>query len=240
MKIRRFRLGHLTNEEWFYFMFIVKGLIETYTPAALGVERLYERFADCCNKASESIEYIRKSFYTKEIKAADKLRNRMFRGLAKTVKAALLHYEASVQAAAVRVAIVLDHYRRLPYFDFAAKSAGINLLLSLLTAEYSADIALLGINGWIERLRDSNLAFIKLYGNRSDERAGKTPLRFKDVRKETDPIYRAIIEYVEARILLEGVESFESFVRDLNFHAESCALTLAQRKGRSKSRRAKK
>jgi hypothetical protein len=224
-------------------MFIVKGLIETYTPAALGVERLYELFADCCNKASESAAYIRKSFYTKQVEAADKLRNKMLRGLAKTVKAALLHYEASVQAAAVRVAIVLNYSGRLTHVDFAAKSGSINHLLGLLTGEYAADAALLEINGWIERLRDSNRAFIKLYGTRNDESADKTPLRFKDVRKETDPIYRAIIEYVEAEILLEGSESLESlksFVRDLNVHADSCALTLAQRKGRSKSRRAKK
>jgi hypothetical protein len=238
MKIRRFHLEHLTNGEWFYFILFVKNLIETCTPSSLGIEPLYGRFVERCAKASEAIGKIRKSYYTREIAAADKLRNRLFRGLVRIVAALLLHFDGNIQCAARRIKVVLDHYGYLYKANYVAKSAGIDKLCHQLTVEHADDVALLDIGQWIVHLQAASNNFSDLLQSRFDENiTTRNKPRFRNVRRETDPVYRDIIDHIEAGILIKGEESFAYFVEKLNPLAESYANSLALRKGHSQSNR---
>jgi hypothetical protein len=50
----------------------------------------------------------------------------------------------------------------------------------------------------------------------NEKLSGKTPLRPKDARRETDEAYKNMIETLDGLIHLEGIEEYAGFVSELN------------------------
>lgn len=234
MRIKKINLPNLRNEEHFQFYTDFKSLVEANDPISLGIEVAFQAFLPFYNDELKALDIIRKSFLTDDISAADELRDNTFRGLCDVVSSAKHHFMVEKRTAAARIQLIFDHYGNIGRKPYDEETAAINSLLGDL-AGLADDLTLLGLTDWVNELQANNVAFDNLKKDRYTEEAGKTQLRMKQVRIEVDAAYKHIAERIDALVIVNGVEAYDSFINELNERIEAYKLLLAQRKGRSAS-----
>jgi len=106
-------------------------------------------------------------------------------------------------------------------------------LITDLNNDHAADVATLGIDGWITELKANNDAFDAQMKSRYTEEAGKTQLRMKQVRVEVDKAYKTIVNRINALIIVNGARAYTAFVNELNERVDKYNLIIAQREGRN-------
>ncbi|GKT30575.1 hypothetical protein ADUPG1_001572 [Aduncisulcus paluster] len=223
----------LRNDEHFQFQTELKGLVEQYTPAALGIEAAWAVYEPLYTDESNALNVIRKSAVTSELAEADHYRDSLYRGICDTVKGATNHYNSAVKVSANRIEIAIDHYGNINVKSYDEQTAAINSLLSDLKNDYAADVSQLNIGEWLIELQTANTTFETLMKERYAEDSGKTQLSMKDVRRQVDEVYRTITERIGALVIVNGEEAYSGFVNELNQRIEKYNNTLALREGRT-------
>jgi hypothetical protein len=220
MKFRRLRNEHLRNEVWFQFFTEFKALVEQFYPGTLNIEALFAIFITMYGKADDALEVIRKSATTEQLSEADRARDIVFRGFANAVKSALDHFDPAKYEAAKRLKIVFDHYGNVPRKAYDEETASIYNFVQEMNGTYVADVNTLGLNEWVTKLDANNRTFETLLKDRYSENIKKMTYNLAEVRRETDKIYRDIIERIEASIVLNGETTYLPFVNELNIRID--------------------
>lgn len=232
MQIKNVKSHELRNEEHFQFQTEFNDLVIRFTPETLGIDAAYAVYLPLYNNENTALDVIRKSDLTVEIADADHKRDTTYRGFCDTVKGAQNHFAAKKRDSANRIQIAIDYYGNINSKSYDEQTAAINSLVEDLNADYSADVATLGVADWINELQANNDSFEALMDKRYSGNAGITQLKMKDVRVEVDEAYRAITERIAALAIVNGAETYTPFVDELNVRIEKYNNTLAQRKGR--------
>jgi hypothetical protein len=233
MKTLKINLAPLHNEEHFQYHTEFKDAVNQKGAQRLNIEALFNEYLSLNEQEFEALLLIRKSATTDQLAIADAERDEIFRGLADAHKSGLNHFNADKRAAATRLKVLFDQYgnvARKPYDD---ETADINKMMQEVSSTFAADVATLGIGDWFTELDRKNKAFDTLMKSRYTEGASKTELRMRQVRIDLDTVYRAIINRIDALMLINGDTNYESFVRELNTRVERYNTILAQRKGRN-------
>lgn len=233
MKISDFSLTRLHNEEHFQFHLSFKNLVVLLSAIALKIEMQFNTFVRQLAREQDALDKIAKSSITDELTDADNDRDEIFRGFCDAVKSALNHYRLEVRQAAGRLQIVVDSYGNLATKPYDAETGGIISFTADLQGTYAADVATVGLTEWVIELNAKNMAFDTLKNNRYTEEASKTQLRMKEERTKTDAAYRAIVERINALMLIEGDENYSTFVNELNKRIESYNNTVSIRRGKA-------
>ena len=241
MKCKRLRVKELRNEEWFQFYTAFKKLVEKHTAQRLSISEEFIVFLSLYADADEALEVIRKSMNTEPINDADITRDCTFRGFSDAVQSALNHFDPGKREAARKVQIVFDHYGNIAQLSNNQQTASTGNFLQEMRGARAADITLLGLTDWVDKLDEDNQALDALMEGRYDENAAKTSLRMKEVREKTDSCYRDIINRLDALmlILLNAEDVYGAFLDELNERISFYGNILAQRKGISKAKREK-
>ena len=240
MKIKRLHFNQLRNNEHFQSQTEFKALVERFNPDVLKINPLFsDIYLPLYYAEDEALVKITKNSLTEKRGAADRRRDKTFRGLADTVNAGLNHFEPELQASAQRVKIVLDTYGNVAKLPLNEETAAIYNLTQELLENYAEDAGKLEIVPWINKLNDNNEDYKALVKGSNEEEAAKTELKAKSTRAQVDLVMSQIIKRVEALIVIEGEENYAEFVRHLNLHFDKYANTLAQRRGAAKARKKK-
>ena len=235
MKILSIILLHLRNSAHFQFHTSFVELVTKIGAETLKIKQLFDAYLLHYKAVDEALKKITKSAVTAEIREADRERDRLFRGLADTNKAALNHFDPQVKAAAKRLKIVLDTYGNVAPKPLDEETSDIyNLMQDLTSSKYAQDAAKVGLTNWIKELEQSNKTFNKLMTGRDAESAEKTDLVLRKCRKDLDGAYRAIIKRVSALVEIEGEKEYRDFIRNLNIIITRYSNVVAQRAGKSK------
>ena len=238
MEILKIHLVNLHNEEHFKLQTEVKDLVETFTPAALGIESLYAAYLPYFANEEEALDVIRKSSLTDDLIAADTLRDTTFSGLVGTVKSMANHYKAEIRAAAARLQVVFDNYGNIAIKSYDKETTAINQLIADLEGTYAADVATLGLTEWVAELKAQNMAFDILKKSRHTEDSTKTLFKMKEERSNVDERFRAIVKRINALIEVNGEAAYKGFVAELNSRITACNNIIAQREGRNAKNKA--
>ena len=232
MKIDTVNNSHMRNDEHFQFHTEVKDLIDKAGANSLKIELLYGDYAARYADEDEANRIIAKSAITADIKAEDKKRDGIYRGLVDTVNGALNHYDPEISAAAKRIKVVLDTFGNVGIKPINEETAAIYNLLQELNEMRKSDVQTTGLQGWLDKLGEENIALENLVKERNDETAAKTHLREKNTRAATDRVYAAITERINALIIVEGEAAYSDFVNKLNSFIDKYNRAIAQRAGR--------
>ena len=232
MRIFELHLNNLRNEEHLNLQNNLKELVLAATPVALGIEKLWPAWLALHENEKEAIEFISKSARTAALAEADQRRDEVLIGFRAHIKAAALHFNSDRKAAAMRLRVVFDQYDGIEKRAYNEETTSIENLLADLNQSHLADIALLGLNEFMAELHACNQAFSTLLAERYTETANRTPLRMKAIRQDMDAIYDQICTRINARMLLDGNEVIEGFIKELNSRHEALRIQIAQRKGR--------
>jgi len=231
MNISKIKFSRMRNGEHVQFHTEVTELIAVKTPAVLGVDAQYAIYKPLFDNEYEAFDLIRKSAVTGDIDDADALRDSINSGMNGIVKSALNHFDADVKKAANRVWVVLNSFGNISILSYDEETASIRKLSSELTANYAADVQLLGLDGWLTELTNKNDAFDSLMKLRYTEGSGKTTLRMKPMRLEVDEAYRKISKRIDALIEINGEDAYKDFVLELNNRIDKYNNIIARREG---------
>jgi len=229
MKIQKIYIAHLRNSEHFQFLIEFIKLIVKFGAEMLKIADLHSRFALLLEKEDAALKKIMKSALTAEIQAADKRRDRLFRVMIDSNKATLVHFDDEVQAAAKRLKIVFDTYGNLAQKPLNEASADIYNLLQDLNLKYTADIEKAGLTAWVRELGSANATFSNLIDNRYEETAMRTDLVLKECRQNVDEVYLAIVDRINAYVVIEGDTKYAEFIRNFNAVIEKYNEALMHR-----------
>lgn len=234
MKIENVALSRLRNEQHYQLHTEFKDLVIEHNAQTLKIDKEFANYLPLYQKEDDTLRVIRKSAITESVTDADTQRDITFKGLADTIKVAVQHYNAQVQAAAKRVKIVFDTYGNVTRKPYDEESAAITNILQELQGKYAADIALLNLTDWVAKLEAENTSFIAMVKDRYDDLNLDTISQMPIARKALDDQLRSITERINALIIVEGEEHFKPFVASWNQRINHYKNVLAQREGINK------
>jgi hypothetical protein len=201
----------------------------------LGIEPQYNTYKIACDDETLALDIIVKSELTAEIGRQDTVRDSIFRGFSDAVKSAVRHFDPAKRKAAAKVENVLDHYGNISARTLDDETAAIDdLIRELHTAANSPLVDLLGLTDWLTQLQTENDALKALMQERYAEVAGRPAVRMKSARKATDIAFRALLNMVDALVLVKGEADYTAFIADINAVSKRYRDILAQQAGARK------
>jgi hypothetical protein len=105
------------------------------------------------------------------------------------------------------------------------------LLREVLTDQYATILATLGLTDWANELKLANERFTQLMLERYNEAAQRPTIQMKATRLAVDKVFRAILNQVEALVLVNGIDNYQAFIKDVNVVMKRYKDILAQEKG---------
>jgi hypothetical protein len=234
-KILFFDLHSMQNLEFSQFCVEISKLITFYTASKLGIVSFERPFQVALDKLAKALQAEKGSVYTKTITQSDAFRDQLEHGFFLFIESCLYHYDPVVQTAGEHIQRIIDKYgdlRRLPYNK--ESSAITNRNVELLN-NYAADVATAGATEWLNRDNAANNEFIAHFGERANEEAARLVSNVRDSRNLTEDTYNAIVEQVNALVLVNGSADYAEFIDKVNYYVDYYKNTLAARKGRIKA-----
>ena len=208
MKVERVYRHYLHNEEWFSMDADFKREVEFFGADRLGIKAQFDLFKPLHAKSDVHLLLLRSSVFTQEMKEADKDRGVCFVRLNQITKGVLTlsQPEAVLKTAAVRMDNLLRQYKQYGVKGgYDEESSGIYNLLQDLDTHYTAEVNLLGLAPWVERLRQAEARFTAARTQRVQETADKPKESLIEIRKQIDLLYDSMINILEARLLADGL-----------------------------------
>jgi hypothetical protein len=237
MKIEKINLINLRNDAHFQFMTEVRDLIQAAEPEAMPFEAQFDEFVARFNIEDEALKKILKSVKTAKIAEADAARDRIFRGMADSVKSAANHYSASVAGSAQILQNLLDGYGNVAQLPVDEETSAIHNMLKDIVEKHSAQVESLSLAGWVDALDRSNAAVSQLTGERYDEAAGESAApAMRPARMAVDEAYRTLTLCLEAFSIISapgGTNPYNAIIARLNAVIRHTNSIVAQRKGRA-------
>ena len=232
----------MRNDEHFQFMTEFKNAVNKYgSIVSLRIQQSFNQFQTLYMQEDEAFKKIIKSVITAEIQEADAYRDRVFRGMVDTAKAALNHFREDNLAAAKRLKVLFDTYGNLAPKPLNEETSAIYNLLQDLNGKYRSDANKVNLTEWVNELQNANNRVSKLIGDRYDESAAKTDLILKEVRVQIDAVYKTIIERINAFAVVAGLGGdeadgsvFATFIKYFNTVIDKYSVIMAQRYGKKK------
>jgi hypothetical protein len=231
MNLKRNFQSRMRNGEHAQFFTEVNDLIVRITPAVLGIDTLYPEFLSALDSEFEAVNLIKKSAITDDLELADQPRDVLYRGLCKTVKGALNHYDPDVKQAAAKVLVALQTPRNMAILPYDEETLALNKLNKELTTFYTNEMATLGIEQWVSELMAKNNAFDQLMKMRYNEMSQKTTMRMKSMRLKLQNAFQKLISRIEALIELNGDANHAEFVAELNSIVQRYNNAVLRREG---------
>ena len=233
MEIEEINFKNLHNGEHYQFHAQAGNLITKYTPTALGIADAHAAYQVAFTHEGQAIVLIQKSPITRLMTNKDYTRDELGRGLTHTLLGATYHYNNEVKQAALRLKVIFDHFGNFMDKPYGQESSDITNLVKEMNGNHAADVATVGLAGWLNALDTENNEFIALGSDRNTEGATKTVYRMKETRKEVDSAYGEIVKRINSLIVVNGQAAYKDFVNELNQEVAKQALIIAQRKGRN-------
>jgi hypothetical protein len=218
VKIQNIHTNNLRNDAHFQFHTEAKDLFTRQEAAALfNMVAMVSHHAALYAREDEALKKIVKSAFTQEIHDADKARDETFAAMFEINKGMCKHFNPALRHAAIRLQVVLDTYGNISRKPLNEQTSAIyNLVQELKSDKYVSDTNSVGLMTWLVELEKRNADMEALMIDRFDETAAKSNIVMKEARREVDEAYRAIVERINAVIVIEGVARYENFVRTLN------------------------
>ena len=230
MKVEKLALGKLRNDEHYEFHVDTKGVIDAMGAETLKIAKFFTPYVALIATENDALRIVNASELTAKMVDADAVRDGIFRGLKSAVRSGLEHFDAQKRAAAERVWLVLENYGDIAAKPYTEETAAIAHLLADASTKLVADITTLGLADWFTELRAKNDAFTALVSGRDTQKGAIPDLNMRDIRIAIDTAYRAMIDQINALILVTGPLVYTPFVIRMNAQIDRYTALLNGRK----------
>jgi len=239
MKVQGMKTTNMRNDEHFQFHTEHIALINALNPQALGISQMFEEYKAFFDEEDIALKKVNKSDYTRLIKEADKIRDEVYGGIVQVNEGNTKHFNKDIKATAMRLKILFDTYGNLSRKPLNEQTAAITNIMQDLKGKYQADINASSLNGWAAELERTNNAVAELVKERSNETASKVTIVLAQARANVDAAYRKIVERINAAVIMEGVQNYETYIKGINEIINRYTAALKVREGRAAKKRKK-
>jgi hypothetical protein len=240
MRIRTFYLLQLHNGEHVAFHEESLEQLLRANPEQLGVSEQFETYRNAAADQKISMDVFMASEKSAESAKLDKRRDRGYSAFKAYLKVYANDEDSALNEAAERILFVvrksaIDNGNPV-LLGLAKETTAINSLIRNLEPLH-ADIERIGATGRLNELATANRLFEELQIERNIEKAGKHPGNVKVARVTTDAAYHAVVERINAQVILQGGDVFDSYIKEQNAVIDKYANLVAHRKGIAKKGR---
>ncbi|MDR0988287.1 MAG: DUF6261 family protein [Prevotellaceae bacterium] len=151
---------------------------------------------------------------TVKIEVAVSLRGRLYTALKRRIKS--FEMEPSLSDFVTELLQAIKDYS-IQGMGQRDKQGGliINLITDLKT-KYADAVRALALDALVKELEDANNEVIRLMEERTEDKKNQVNGALKNARKATDTAYRAFVDLIGARVLIEGDASYADYISYLN------------------------
>jgi uncharacterized protein YicC (UPF0701 family) len=236
--IIRFSYESLRNETHVEFHTTFNSLFTRYSVGTLGITVLYNVYKPLFDEEVAALDQILKSALTPLIEDQEQKRDQVLRGFCDAVKSALNHYDTTRRNAAQKVEVILEHYGNIAAKPYDEETAAIDDLCRELQKQGNIEqVNTLGLGEWLSQLSQANRAFDALMMQRYTELSKRPDLHMRDIRKQVDGAFRAILDLLESLVRVNGPNTNKAFLDELNAIMKRYRDILAQETGRRHHRK---
>ncbi len=176
-----------------------------------------------------------KSSYTAKIIELDQKRDDIYRGLTLRVQSEMFSEDENEKKAAEEIEIVLKTYGNFTKHNLRKETTEIeNLLNDLKNEKYTVFAENIGLVKWINWLETANNKFQEAYNLRRDEYADRPELSLRDIRRDSDLLFKEFRKITEALEILQPSEDLKTLVTKADITIEKWRDTLSKRKANAK------
>lgn len=164
----------------------------------------------------EALRISQKNLKTDDIAAADALRDNIYRGYKKAVKA-YLSFPLPEQAGHAKV--LWQHmadYKIDPTMQLDKETGMLINFIDDLEKKHSAAVSALNLTAFVTQLKQANEQVRTLTGERTDERSTIVVGALRQARTSVDEAYRKLIQMVNALALVENDSAYLPFIQFMN------------------------
>jgi len=194
----------------------------------------YAAFTPLLAEEASVMEIIRKNSYSESVIEADEARDLIFNFIKTSVKNLTRSYEATVAAAAEKVLNIINNYKAVSRFGLQEETGKlISLLADLREPSVLALCTQIGITAHLTELENANNRFKTMMTDRRAEEAQK-PLRSAgDLINEIKTPYNAIIDKINALVVVNGEAGYKDFVTKVNVLISEYRKVVRMRRSRA-------
>ncbi len=226
--MKTLNLRKLQNAEHLAFMSDVLTLLKSVEDTHF--DELKIKFTQSVEQEGLAQKEIAKSEYTARIAEIDEKRDKLYRGLVHRVKSEVFSPLEAVQKSAQKLLIVVQTYGNFTKHNYQKETTEIqNFITDLKSEEYAPSVEKIGLGQWINWLEERNTIFQNTYISRRDEYASRTEYDLKNIRKESDEIFKQIKEIAMALTVIQPSEELSTFISKVDASIDKWREILAQR-----------
>ena len=232
------------------------------------IQAALPQYAQAIDEEDASIARLNRENKTEEVENQDAERDNTLVGTAYQIRSYVHHWEPEKVAAAKRLLNIYDSFENDMHSNYKKESEGIDNLLQQMcgttsgniagtvgmggtggmgggmtgggssSLAYTADVTLLGLAPWLDKLKQDNDNFKAIFNARQSDRSMVELMKeVKDTRRKADAIFRNIINLLNFLVMTNGITAYESLIADINVTIKDWNDTLARRKAAAKRKK---
>lgn len=164
----------------------------------------------------EKFKISQKSEFTDTLNNLDKTRGRIYMGLKGIVRSYAKIPDATIETAVRAVGQLITDYRINIRVQRDQESGLLSNFVADLENKCAAHVQTLHLQEVVQMLKQANNQYIAVRDSRTEERMQKQQRALLNARAATDKAYRTFIAMVNALAMVEGEDSFASFIDYMN------------------------
>jgi spore coat protein CotF len=229
-KVKSILVKKLRNNLHFEFMSSILALLQTMGAAVSLIAGVLNKFAALVKEEDDSLDQLKRYETTQEIHEEDGRRDNAFYQVYNLIRSDIRHFNEAKRDAAERISNIMREFKGVPKLPLAEESAAIHNLLQKFET-VSNDINFLGLNEWVDEMRDANEKVRTLMASRESEAANKAQHRVKVARAAVDEAYSEILTCLEAAAIVENPDNSALLIAEINARIDEYNNVLAREKG---------
>lgn len=214
-------LTKLRNAEYLQYIKNFFAIVQRNNPTLLQVQAKYDALVSKSDELDALFKKILANENTAGILALDVRRDNAINGMYCVAQGYDYHFDPLLQAAGEKIKDSLSLYGGgISRLNYQAETATINSLIMDWEnkPELTAAISTLNLGDWKNELKAANAAFDEKYLDRTQEYGDATPENLKTKRDETNSVYYALRDRIDALHLLVDVppSPYTTVINQLN------------------------
>jgi len=224
-------ITRLRNANYLQFQKDFLEIISRNNPAVLQIETKYNDLSDKTNELENLFKKVLANPISQELLVLDERRDAAVNGIYYLALGNSYHYDSNLkQAADALLANIKLYGSGIARLNYQAETATINSLINDWDnkPELSQAIDILGLKAWKDELGSINTEFSTRYLDRTQDYGNATPETLKIKREETNTVYYALRDRINAlHLLVETPPSpYSTVINQLNALIEQYNLLL--------------
>ncbi|RKE02054.1 DUF6261 family protein [Marinifilum flexuosum] len=169
---------------------------------------------------------------TKLIQELDGKRDQALSGIIDVLEAYLKHYDPATKLAAESLLHSIDNYGdQIGNYNYIKETGTIRSMCTRWknVDELTQALTKLNLTAWTNKLEEFNTQFDAQYMERNELDAKSPDITMVEYRKQSYEAYKAVLKYMEANALLNGVEPYTEVNKSINQTIEKYNLVIKTR-----------